>query len=309
MNNYGFLNGLESYLEQKNHPRAEVCSTIKKAVLHGNPYAIRDLILSEISRGKTPHTEQLVKAILSNLLKDEDDVNARRVLSLLSHCVEDPYIQNAARWSIKCHNVIDFDDHFSRGQMNSKIWLVEELRKVLDQRHQEGYTGKNVVQYGGWYATVAYFILQDPRINQYISLDTDPECVEIADWFNESNYKDEWRFKAAVKDVNEISWEGRTFNVSIENRKKENIDMRVGPNLIINTSCEHMTEDWFYNLPKDMFVCLQTNNYFSRQEHINCVNSIDEALEKYQFSHVFYSGERDMESYTRFMIIGTKHGR
>ncbi len=304
MNNYLFLNGLESYLEQKNHPQLEMCSTIKKAVLHGNAYAIRDLILQEINRGNTEYTEQLVKAIISNLLKDEDDVNARRVLSLLSHSVEDPYIQNAARWSIKWHRFINLDDHFSRGQMNSKLWLVEEMKKVLDQRHQQGYTVENIIQYGGWYATVAYFILQDPRIKQYISLDTDKECVGIADYFNEHDYNNQWRFKAVVQDVDKINWQDRTFELHTQNRTKEKIKMRVGPNLIINTSCEHMTEDWFYNLPKDMLVCLQTNNYFSRPEHINCVNGINEALEKYKFSNVYYSGERDMELYTRFMIIG-----
>lgn len=304
MNNYLFLNGLESYLEQKNHPQAEVCSTIKKAVLHGNPYAIRDLILTEMKRGYTDHSEQLVKAIISNLLKDEDDVNARRVLSLLSYNVDDPYIRNAARWSIKWHRKINLDDHFSRGQMKSKLWLVEELGKVLDEKHKQGYTIENVVQYGGWFATVAFLILQDPRIKQYISLDLDKSCVAIADYFNEDNYKNEWRFKAAVQDVDGIAWQDRTFNTHFMNRHKQKIKMRIGPSLIINTSCEHMTEDWFYNLPKGMLVCLQTNNYFSRQEHINCVNGIDEALAKYKFSHVYYSGENDMELYTRFMIIG-----
>ena len=65
-----------------------------------------------------------------------------------------------------------------------------------------------------------------------------------------------------------------------------------------------MTDDWFYNLPSDMMVCLQTNDYFSNEQHINCVESVDDALEKYQFSRVYYSGELDTQLYKRFMIIG-----
>jgi len=304
MTNYLFLNGLESYLVEKNHPQLEKLTTIKKAIVQGSPYAMRDLIIDEIYRGPTELTQEFAKAIVSNLLKEEDDYNARRVLQLLSYSVEDPYIQNAARWSIQWHNKVNLDDHFSRGQMNSKLWLVRELSKVLDERHKQGYTVKNIVQYGGWYSTVAFFILQDPRIQQYINLEVDLDCIAIADSFNEKEFVKQWRFKSALKDVDKIKWNDRTFEIHTMNMQDEKIKMRVGPNLIINTSCEHMTDDWFYNLPKDMLVCLQTNNYFSRKEHINCVNGINEALAKYKFNRVYYSGEKDMDIYTRFMIIG-----
>ena len=82
--------------------------------------------------------------------------------------------------------------------------------------------------------------------------------------------------------------------------------VNVEPTVVINTSCEHMTDEWFYNLPDGQFVVLQTNNYFSNEQHINCVHSVVEALEKYQFSEVFYYGEIDNMIYDRYMIIGIK---
>ena len=129
-------------------------------------------------------------------------------------------------------------------------------------------------------------------------------CAEVSDDFNQEFYADSWRFKGLTMDVNNIVWEDRTFPAWTQNKQKELIELKLGPQLIINTSCEHMTDEWFYNLPPDMMVCLQTNDYFSNEQHINCVESIDEALEKYQFTRVYYSGELDTQLYKRFMIIG-----
>jgi hypothetical protein len=67
-----------------------------------------------------------------------------------------------------------------------------------------------------------------------------------------------------------------------------------------------MNDDWFYNLPDGQFVVLQTNNYFENEQHTNCVSSVDEALAKYKFSEVYFSGELDTQLYNRFMIIGKK---
>ena len=301
---YLFLNGLETYLQKINHPQVDTIDKIRRAIVNGNPYAMRDLIVSEVYRGVIDQTEEFAKAIVSYYLKEEDDYNARRVMSFLSYCVDDEYIKNAAKWCISWHQLVNLDEHFSRGQVMSKLWLIEKLNRVLEKREQEGYPIKNIVQYGGWYSTVAWLILQNENIEQYISIDSDPMCVGVADAFNEAHYNNSWRFKAITMDVNDINLEDGTFEVNTQNRQRENVVMRIGPQLIINTSCEHMTDDWFYNLPPDTMVCLQTNDYFSREEHINCVESIDEALEKYKFTRVYYSGELETPLYKRFMIIG-----
>ena len=62
----------------------------------------------------------------------------------------------------------------------------------------------------------------------------------------------------------------------------------------------------YNNLPEGSIVALQTNNYFSNEQHINCVGGIEEAIAKYPMSEVYYSGELDTQLYTRFMVIGKK---
>ena len=67
-----------------------------------------------------------------------------------------------------------------------------------------------------------------------------------------------------------------------------------------------MTDEWFYNIPDGKTIILQTNDYFSNEQHINCVKDLDAAVEKYKFSELLYKGTRDTVLYNRFMLIGRK---
>ena len=301
---YLWLNGLEEYFYTIDHPDKEKIKDIKASILYGNPYKIRNLIMSEIYRGPHELSDEFSKAIMSHYL-DNEPGNDRRALQYISHCIDDEFLRTASRWSIKWHNLVNLNDHLSRGQIQSKFWMLDHLKPVLQERKKQGYDIDTVVHYGGWYATVAWFILKEfADIKQYLNLEVDHTCVGISDDFNEEFYNDSWRFKGIGMDVNDVKWNDRTFNAWAQNKQEKLVELKIGPQLIINTSCEHMSDDWFYNLPKDMLVCLQTNDYFSNEQHINCVNNVDEALEKYKFTRVYYSGELDTQLYKRFMIIG-----
>ena len=79
--------------------------------------------------------------------------------------------------------------------------------------------------------------------------------------------------------------------------------------VVINTSSEHMP-----NLSKILEVrkfkpetifALQSNNMFHINDHINCVESEDELLEKSGIKRLIYKGSLDMPNrYKRFMVIG-----
>lgn len=303
-NNYLWLNGIEEYFYSIDHPDKQKIKDIKASVLYGNPYKIRNLIMSEIYRGPQELSEEFAKAVLSYYLDDEPG-NDRRVLQYISHSIDDEFIRTASRWSITWHQLVNLNDHFSRGQIKSKFWMLDHLTRIIQKRRDEGYDINTIVHYGGWYATIAWFILKHiSDINQYFNLEVDPQCIGVADDFNQEFYNNSWQFKSIEMDVNDVKWNDRTFKAWTANKQNEPIELQIGPQLIINTSCEHMTDDWFYNLPPDSMVCLQTNDYFSNEQHINCVESLEEALEKYKFTRVYYSGELDTQLYKRFMIIG-----
>lgn len=83
-------------------------------------------------------------------------------------------------------------------------------------------------------------------------------------------------------------------------RRLDNFDM------VVNTSCEHMDDEWFHNLPDGTFVVLQTNDYFDNEQHSNCCKDLEAAKSKYPMSSFYYEGELDTHLYNRFMLIGIK---
>ena len=76
--------------------------------------------------------------------------------------------------------------------------------------------------------------------------------------------------------------------------------------MIINTSAEHMTDDWFERVPEGCTVAIQTNDFHEITEHINTVSNLIELEDKYKMQEIYYIGERDCDRYNRFMIIGKK---
>lgn len=298
--NLHWMHGLDEYLTYINHPELATYKKIYNAILHGNIWNIKELVTSEIYRGHTDLTDEFLNILLSHYTGYQH-INHRKVLQYVAHCVDCDYIRKISSWSIKWQNLANLNDHFSRGQMKSKCWMVEQLNLIFDQK----YLG-TVVHYGGWYATVAKNLFNDFKIKNYYNIELDQECIEIADNFNYEQANG-WRFKSVHKDCSDIRYDkNNSFTVKIKNRMGNQITTNIIPNLIINTSCEHMNEDWFHNLPTGTPICLQTNNYFDNEQHINCVAGVDEALEKYPMGEVFYSGEIETHLYNRYMIIGRK---
>ena len=76
--------------------------------------------------------------------------------------------------------------------------------------------------------------------------------------------------------------------------------------MVVNTSCEHMNDAWYENLPEGTFVVLHTNDYFDNPQHSNCCKDIEEAKSKYPMQSIMYEGNLDTELYNRFMLIGIK---
>lgn len=295
---FDWMYGIEEYLRYVDHPNVDTVRDMIKAVINGDPWAIKTLVEREVYRGVTPHTSSFLRCIMANLL-EYDSIDNRKILQYICHCIDDDFLKNISIWSMKYKSLSNFSDHFSRGQIKSKLWLVDKLHNTV------GTQLGNVVMYGGWYAMVAYFLFEYFQINSLYNLELDPSCVEVADYFNRKQcFNENWRFKTIVEDVSTIVYNpAGMFDVSVPTDNGE-VPLTLTPDIIINTSCEHMSDDWFYNLPSGTLVALQTNDYFDNDQHINCVSSVDEMLEKYKFTNLMFSGELETYLYTRFMAIG-----
>ena len=169
---------------------------------------------------------------------------------------------------------------FWKGQINSKAWLIKNLRKHI-------HAVVSVDIHGGWNGVLASMIFQSTIYTKHIrSLDIDPGCEEIAKQINKLEEMS-GKFTAITADMCE------TASTS---------------DVIINTSCEHITQEqyerWLSLQPRTSLLVLQSNNY-DIPEHVRLSYSLDEFKEQSNLD-VVWSGELDLPLYKRWMIIGRK---
>ena len=111
-------------------------------------------------------------------------------------------------------------------------------------------------------------------------------------------------------DINDLTLHKNGYEWRVENFKEStSYAEKFLPDLIINTSAEHMTEEWFHQLrfkqlEGDPIVAIQSNNLFDLAEHVNCVHSVDHMQKKFPMREVLFAGELQLKGYKRVMLIG-----
>jgi len=127
--------------------------------------------------------------------------------------------------------------------------------------------------------------------------------------FNLSNLEN-YKVKSILADINNLILHKNGYEWEVKNFKDDTAFLeKFTPNLIINTSAEHMTEEWynqirFKGLESDPIVAIQSNNMFEVTEHINCVYSIDHMKKKFPMREILFEGELQLKGYKRVMLIG-----
>jgi len=169
-------------------------------------------------------------------------------------------------------------DAFWSGQLNSKEWLIRNLR-----RHVNKFVTIDI--HGGWVGVLASMLFQsDVPVISIRSIDIDPQCESIAINMNKIEEM-VGKFRAVTADMCSI---------------------RSDADVIINTSCEHITQDqydlWLSGMPHDSLFVLQSNNYII-PEHVRVANNLEE-FKQQSHINVLWSGELELPLYTRWMIIG-----
>lgn len=197
---------------------------------------------------------------------------------------------------------INLKDALSKGQIESKKWLINEISKI-------GFDLGTVFILGGWYGILPALMIESDistKIDKIISFDLDPKCEKIADAMNRQWVIDNWKFKATTADMYELNYTG--LNYAVMRADGSTCNLYDTPDIIINTSCEHLGDfnKWFKLLPPDKIIVMQTNNFFKGDGHVNCVESLKEFKEQALLSDIWYEGELNLENYTRFMLIGKK---
>ena len=176
-------------------------------------------------------------------------------------------------------------DSLNSSQLQSKLWLIEELN-CLEIKPT------NVCLIAGWYAQYVVPLLLDtfPSIQLIENFEIDKDIREMTYRFNK-RFKDEDKYRVVIKNI-----------MFKELGKEHDFD------LVINCACEHMFPMWKFreiNEEQDPVYVLQSSDDDTHDDHINCVQSTDELIEQARIVDVLYSGSIKLHNgTTRFMVIG-----
>lgn len=207
---------------------------------------------------------------------------------------------SAAFKSFFVNNIVYDKDCFSRGQLQSKLWLVEELKKLNVDL-------ETVFLCAGWYGTLAVMLFESGiKIDKIRSFDIDSTTVDIAETFNKPWFTDQWRFKALVENIYNINYETHTWQYWSNANNRMSYPITDVPNTIINTSCEHLEDfiGWYNKIPYGKLIVIQANDYHEVEEHVNTYNTLEEFSATAPMTTTLYEGELKLPKYTRFMKIG-----
>lgn len=170
----------------------------------------------------------------------------------------------------------NFIESFKQNQIKCKLWLVDEIANTNTKFDK-------ILVIGSWNGVLLYELMKEScDIGWFDFLDIDEQTH-----FHRNTY---FEMHQMEKNYNSIKCNAEDFS------DFDSYD------LIINTSCEHMNIIPVVNGP---LYALQSNNYKSVKEHINCVNSSMQLKEQYNITQTVFKGDLDMGHYKRFMVIGS----
>ena len=174
----------------------------------------------------------------------------------------------------------DLLDSVSPNQFKSKERLIKHIRDMLIIS-----TNSEIVILGGWYGSILIPALKE--VKRITLIDKDRDVIGIA----------KNRLFDHYENVDFISKD--VFDWAPDSKRIKTC------NLIINTSCEHMSSMKELKLDTKAYFAYQSNNMYDIEGHINCVSSIEEF--KWQLpdnAKVMLEDKIVDDRGTRFLLIG-----
>ena len=237
---------------------------------------------------------------------DSDDIQT----AILEYCIKnlnkhdsnDTIFRSIIDYKKKVDNNHIYDA-FSRSQIKSKVWLIEELAKISSHY-------PNVVFLAGWYGQLKSIYEKKLTYSKIRNIELDEDACNASDYIFNINNLDNYKVKAVCADINNLTLHKNGYEWEVENFKdNKTYSEKFLPDLIINTSSEHMTEEWFHQIrfkqiDSNPIVAIQSNNMFDGEGHVNCVHSIDHMKKKFPMKEILYEGELQLKGYKRVMLIG-----
>ena len=151
-------------------------------------------------------------------------------------------------------------DASTSSQLESKLWVVDELLKLPDTIEH-----LRVALLGGWFANfITPLLIDELYVSTVFNYEIDNDVKEISYKYNK-RYKDSNKYQCSIKDI-------------MMKTLEDDFD------IIINCACEHMYPmtkfyEWNPKLQDPLYV-LQSTDDDQYDDHINCVGSPEELIDQ-----------------------------
>ena len=169
-------------------------------------------------------------------------------------------------------------DMFHSNQINS----IYEILKATDTLRLQGMPTKTLY-IGSWMGFKTKLFSEYYGLN-ITEVELDERCKAVSEIWNSDNKNYDGHIQGDATQLNKEFYE----------------DFKT----VINPSCEHMNDDWYYNIPDGTFMILQSND-FDIPQHTNIVKNIQEMKNKYKMRDI-YSCTLQCTVYQRFTLAGIK---
>lgn len=176
-------------------------------------------------------------------------------------------------------------DASTASQLESKLWVVDELLKLPDTIEH-----LRVALLGGWFANfITPLLIDELYVSTVFNYEIDNDVKEISYKYNK-RYKDSNKYQCSIKDI-------------MMKTLEDDFD------IIINCACEHMYPmtkfyEWNPKLQDPLYV-LQSTDDDQYDDHINCVKDEFHLAEQANIVDIKYMGSKKLPNgMTRFMVIG-----
>lgn len=185
-------------------------------------------------------------------------------------------------------------ESFYHGLVVSKIWLCEELEKILVD------STPPVKILGSWHNLMSFMmIVRKPKGYMYFNCyDKDPASITVAD-----QICDAWK---EIEEPHVYNHVADVLSLDFTNDD---------PNTVyINCSVDQFeNESWYNSIPNGCIVCMQTTDVVDDSqswEIVQKTKDLNEFAERYKLSKVLYQGSKTLPyqkgSFNRLMLIGIK---
>lgn len=283
-NNITWLFGMEKYFQFINDiDKKEIIRNIinlKYTESTNKPWSLKNLISDDYK--KYPELGREDRINFYTNVCTQDNVTTEEIIHLL-HSIwpNDDLISKLVQIVIeKKQDILPII--FSKGQVFSKVWMAEILSKF-------NLKFDNILLIGGWLTHHSLYF-KDISYNKLFSIDPDETINNLAAILNPESYIEN-------KDINDCIWPNG--NISFYNKM-------LRPDLIINTSSEHMNNTWYDRLLPGTLVFIENNNSTDETGHINSSESFPDFLRKYPMNEILYRGELTLSKYKRYALYGRK---